>query len=119
MRYEDRIYESVVNLTCRLSWKHAVAVLNVFYLYDSMVTWAVRAQDGVRELNPVISELQQINPLFYAAFRLGILLLVNLIIWQIHLEAPGSWETVWFRAILVMGVLIYLIPLGISIQLFI
>lgn len=102
-----------------MSWKHAVAVLNVFYLYDSMVTWAVRAHEGIRELNPVISEFQQINPLFYAAFRLGILLMVNLIIWQIHLEAPGSCESRWFRAVIALGILIYFIPLGISIGLFI
>ena len=84
-----------------------------------MVTWAVRAHEGVRELNPVISEFQQINPLFYAAFRLGILLMVNLIIWQIHLEVPGSCESRWFRAVIALGILIYFISLGISIGLFI
>ena len=102
-----------------MSWKHAVVALNAVYIYDSMVTWAVRAHDGVTELNPVISELQQINPLFYAAFRLGMLLLINLLIWQVHLEAPGSWEGRWFRVTLALGILIYAIPLGISIPLFI
>jgi hypothetical protein len=102
-----------------LFWKYAVAILNVFYLYDSMVTWAVRAHEGFRELNPVISELQQINPFFYAAFRLGIILLVNLIIWQIHLEVPESCESRWFSAILILGIALYTIPLAISIHIFV
>jgi len=102
-----------------LFWKYAVAVLNVFYIYDSMITWAVRAHDGFREMNPVIYGLQQINPLFYVAFRLGVLLLINLIIWQISLEAPESCESRWFTIIMILGIVQYTIPLAISLHIFV
>ncbi len=94
-----------------------IFTLNLVYLYDSMVTWVVRAHDGVTELNPVISELQQIDPMFYVAFRGGVLLLIDVLLWQICLEAPRSSESRWFKLTLALGILIYVVPLAMSFHL--
>jgi hypothetical protein len=93
--------------------------LDAFYLWDSMATWAVRAQDGVVELNPLILRLQQIDPLFYVAFRAGAFLLLNVLLWQIYIESPRIMEGRWFEVLVTAGLVIYAIPLVMSLWLFV
>ena len=92
--------------------------LNIFYIWDSMVTWSVRAQEGVIELNPVISGLQQIDPFFYVTYRTGAFLLLNVLLWQIYVESPGCFERRWFKTLVAMGIAIYTVPLVMSFLLF-
>ncbi len=94
-----------------------VITLDALYLHDSMVTWAVRGNEGVKELNPVISGLHGVDPLFYVAFRVGALLMVNVLLWQIYVESPRSFGTRWFKALVACGIAIYTIPLAMSVLL--
>lgn len=91
-------------------WKAGIVALDVFYLWDTTVTWVVRAQEGVKELNPLISNLQGIEPSFYIAFRAGAFLLLQILLWQIYLEGPKNYESAWFRALIGLGVTIYSLP---------
>jgi len=91
--------------------------LDVFYLWDSMVTWAVRAEDGLVELNPVIAGLQHIDGWFYFAFRAGVFLMVNVLLWQVQIEAPWCLNSSWFKGILAAGIAIYAVPFLMSFQL--
>jgi hypothetical protein len=95
-------------------WKAGVLTLNGFYLWDSMITWAVRAHDGVQELNPVIWNLQQMNALFYVAFRAGALLMVNALLWQIYVDCPQQNRTRWLKPLLTVGLAVYAVPLVMS-----
>jgi hypothetical protein len=97
-----------------LSWKAGVLGLEAFYVWDSMVTWVVRAHDGVTELNPVIAGLHDINPLFYVSYRVGALLMLNVLLWQLYLEGPENFNRTWFRVLVGAGVMIYAIPLAMS-----
>ena len=100
-----------------MAWKTGIVALDTFYLWDSMMTWAVRAHDGVRELNPVISQLHSMDPMFYFAFRLGAILLANVLFWQIYVEAPSVFDRLWFKAILLLSIFIYLVPFLMSLPL--
>ena len=79
-----------------------------------MITWVVRTHDDIQELNPVIWNLQQMEPLFYVAYRMGALLMVNALLWQMRVDCPrGSW-TKWLKPLLVLGLAVYAIPLVMS-----
>lgn len=92
-------------------WRIAILGLEIFYVWDAMVTWAVRGHQEITELNPVIAGLQQIEPVYYVSYRTGAFLLLNLLLWQVHLEAPESFESRWFKAVILAGTLIYALPM--------
>lgn len=94
-----------------LLWRIAILGLEVFYVWDAVVTWAVRGHQEIIELNPVIAGLQQIEPVYYVSYRTGAFLLLNLLLWQVHLEAPESFESRWFKAVILAGALIYALPM--------
>ena len=82
-----------------------------------MITWVVRAHDGVQELNPVIWNLQQMPPLFYVAFRAGALLMVNALLWQIYVDCPQQKRMRWLIPLLGVGLAVYAIPMVMSLLL--
>ena len=96
--------------------KAGVVSLNLAYLWDSMVTWAIRQRDDVRELNPLISALIDVDAMFYICFRIGVLLMLNVLIWQACVEDPGVWRSRWLKVIILVGLILYAMPLQMSIR---
>ena len=91
--------------------------LDLAYIWDSLVTWMVRGRGDVKELNPLISTLSEIHVIFYACFRLGVLLLLNVLIWEVWVEDPAGRRSWWLRGIVLLGLLLYAIPLQMSLRL--
>ncbi len=96
--------------------KAGVVSLNLAYLWDFLATWAVRQRDDVRELNPLISALTSVDALFYICFRIGVLLMLNVLIWQVCVEDPAAWRSRWLKVIILVGLILYAIPLQMSIR---
>jgi len=97
--------------------RRSVLALDAFYLWDSMVTWVVRAQDDLVEHNPLIAGLHHIDGWFYFAFRAGVFLMVNVLLWQLQVEAPSCLDRRWFKGLLAAGIAIYTVPFLMSFQL--